>query len=281
MLLWHDCFKATLATEGDRRFVYCEASNQSTDLDDERVMQKALRDSSPYFLKKGNIDLDHLTKIGHRFGIKDPHLFEIGIPIDVQFSGDRTIVKSEIYQGEGAHCERANHFWDSKTKQTPPQRWYPSVAGTVLKRSKSAVGGKVIKSVEAVRWNNLAFAKEPVNAEVPEVSLEPITKSLTLVRALTAGDYQTDVSQLEGGEALRRESLDGVKENTVKKKKKRMKALVSAMGKGMVGDPRTVGSADLYHFYKSVWGLRHKLALACAVSDIKTIIEWRKSNVAI
>ena len=65
-----DCFfKARPATEGDHRFVYCEPSNENWDAQNERVLQKALAESAPHFLKFGNIDIDHLSLLGSRHGL--------------------------------------------------------------------------------------------------------------------------------------------------------------------------------------------------------------------
>ena len=88
-----DMFKATPHTEGDKRFIYMEASNEVRDLQDEMVLQKALTDSAEYFLRFGNIDIDHYTKIGvpnpqkGYIGIPNFELYEIGRPIDVRADG--------------------------------------------------------------------------------------------------------------------------------------------------------------------------------------------------
>jgi len=208
--------KATPAEESGRRFVYIEASNEALDIQNEIVLSKALKDSAEYYLKYGNIDLDHITQIGAKSNIKDYHFYEIGKPIDVKIDGTKTFVKAEIYSGEGSSVERANKFWDSLTNQTPPQRWYPSIGGSILQKSEDfdAEAGEKRVLVTEVRWTNIGFSKTPVNANVAGVATVPIgalAKSFSgagfdIEKALEAG-YGTDSASLTGGGALRIQSL--------------------------------------------------------------------------
>lgn len=189
--------KASPHTEGDQRFVYCEPSNENVDGDGERILQKALVESREDFLKFGNVDIEHLSLLGHRLGLKNPAHYQIGHPIEV---GDTTplVVKAVIYSGDGPHCEQANFFWKSLTAQQPPRRWYPSVGGQTLARDPDDPS-----TVTRVRWTNLAFAREPVNRTVKGVSLFP---PATFAKAIIAAGG-ADTATLTGGAALRRESL--------------------------------------------------------------------------
>jgi hypothetical protein len=208
--------KATPHTEGENRFVFIEASNEARDVQNEIVLAKALKASVPYYLRYGNLDLDHITQIGMRAGIKDYHFFEIGIPVDVNVDGKRTFVKGSVYRGEGRSAERAEDFWKSLTAQTPAQRWWPSIGGAVLPggREEGANGKPAV--VSKVRWVNTGFSKTPVNNEVPLVTTIPIGAfakawdgtGLDLRKALSAG-YGTNSAGLEGGGALREQSLEG------------------------------------------------------------------------
>jgi hypothetical protein len=226
-------FKSTPKEEGGHRYIYCEASNEANDVQKEVMLAKALANSTEYFLHYGNVDIDHLTKIGLSHGIANPHFYEIGRPVEVRMREPRTYVKSEIFQGS----EMADFFWKSQTETRPPQRWYPSVAGGVLQ--KSIVYDPAIRErkgvISAVRWSNLAFSKEPINHAVPMASLSPVGpfgKCLTFeefaaksafgdlkicscegecpgkcAKGITAG-YGTELSTLTGGGALREESLE-------------------------------------------------------------------------
>ena len=90
--------KARPVTEGARRFLFMEASNEATDLQGEKVLAKSLADSADYFLRYGNIDLDHRTLIPPRPG-ENPYLWEIGQPIEARIDGDRTFVNHDFAVG--------------------------------------------------------------------------------------------------------------------------------------------------------------------------------------
>lgn len=208
--------KATPQVDGGRRILYIEASNEGRDYQDEVVLAKALADSSDYYLRHGNVDLDHFSILGPKAGIPDYMEYEIGKPAEVRANGKSTFVKAELYQGESAMARKANMVWDSQTKQTPPSRWYPSVGGAVLAKSikLDPENGAKVAVIERVRWNNLALSRTPVNKSVPEVSLAPVgifAKSLGgfVIKALDAGNYSTDAVGKTGGAALGMQSLDG------------------------------------------------------------------------
>lgn len=208
--------KATPAEECGERFVYIEASNESRDFDGEVVLAKALEESAGYYARFGNLDLDHVTQIGAKAGIPNYMLYEIGKPVDVRVNGKSTFVKGQIFQGDTPVAEKANHFWDSVTKLSPPQRWYPSVGGSVLSKSEEMEGGERKTFITKVRWTNIGFSKTPVNLEVPEVSTIPMgsflksmgPRGLDIAKALEAG-YGTDSAGITGGAALRKQSLHG------------------------------------------------------------------------
>lgn len=209
--------KAMAVEDGGARLLFIEASNEARDYQGEVVLARALADSANYYRQFGNIDLDHITQLGPKVGIANYPLFEIGRPVEVAVRDGRTFVKGQLYQGDGQTAEKANMVWDSLTRQTPPARWYPSVGGQVLEKGtvqdpKTGAQHTVIRSV---RWTNLALSKTPVNLTVPTVSTVPLDvfakcwspAGLDLTKALEAG-AGTDVARLEGGAALRKQSLD-------------------------------------------------------------------------
>lgn len=211
--------KASPSVEHGERFVYLEASNEARDQQNEIVLAKALAESSDYYLRYGNLDLDHLTQLGPKAGIADYTLYEIGRPVEVKVAGGRTLVKGQIYSGTGPVADKANQFWASLTEISPPQRWYPSVGGAVMEKAldldpKTGAKRAVVKKV---RWTNIGFSKTPVNPTVPTVStvaFDQLAKcwgpgGLDIAKALEAG-HETDSAQLEGGGALRKQSLHGV-----------------------------------------------------------------------
>lgn len=214
-------FKATPSTEGGRRFLFMEASNEGLDQTNEVVVAKALADQAGFYKNYGNLDIDHYTVIGAKAGIPDYLTYEIGKPVDVQQRGGATFVKAELFAGQGPMAEKANMVWDSIYKLRPQQRWYPSVGGAVLAKSLSidqATGARKTL-ITRVRWTNIGLSKTPANQHVPTASLIPVgvfAKSLTasgavdwtMTKMLSAG-YGADSATLEGGAALREQSLDG------------------------------------------------------------------------
>lgn len=215
--------KATPSEEGGRRYVFLEASDESVDHQQEKILQSALEESTDYFLRHGNIDISHYTLIGLKHNIPNHLEYEIGKPRDVGIGAKgKTFVKAELYQGANggtsAQAEKAGMVWNSLTKQKPPMTWYPSVGGSILDRVP-AIDPETqqrIAVVKKVRWCNIGLDRMPVNKTVPEVSLAPIgtfAKSMggfvCFNKALAAG-YGTNSAELTGGAALRRQSLAGV-----------------------------------------------------------------------
>jgi len=204
--------KATPATEGAERFVYIEASNEVKDQQGEKVLAKALGNSADYYLKFGNLDIDHYTQIGAKRGIPDYMAYEIGMPVSVRIEKGTTFVKGRIKAGEGPAALKANLFWSSLTDVNPPERWYPSVGGAVTGKSVELDSdGNKVGVVTAVRWTNIGFSKTPVNDHLQTVSTTafgPLAKSWgAMLKGLEAG-YGTDSATLTGGAALRVQSLD-------------------------------------------------------------------------
>jgi hypothetical protein len=221
-----EMLKATPATEGDKRFVYMEASNETRDLQNEVTLQKALAESAEYYLKFGNVDLEHFTILGRpnpdlgRKGFPDYEDYEIGRPVDVRFDGSRTFVKAQINQGSSEFFGKANRFWASITELDPPKEWYPSVGGAVLEKSigVDAETGERYAVISKVRWSNIGMSLTPVNAELTGCSTVPFgvlakclrPDGIDLRKSLTVG-YGTDSATLTGGDALRMQSLAGGK----------------------------------------------------------------------
>jgi hypothetical protein len=211
--------KARPAEEAGKRFLYMEASNETSDLQGEKVLAKSLADSAAHFLRYGNLDLDHRTLLPPRPG-ENPYLWEIGYPIDAHISDDgRTFVKAVLYTGEGEVARNANMVWDSLTSTQPPARWYPSVGGQILERAQdiNPMTKAATTLITKVRWTNIGLSRTPVNNQVPPVATIPIdvlTKCCTpagldLTKAMAAG-YGTDSLALIDGAALRQQSLDPV-----------------------------------------------------------------------
>lgn len=207
--------KATPSEDGGKRFIYIQASDETTDAQGEKVLCKALQDSAHTFLRYGSLDIDHIVLMGPRSGVQNYMEYEIGKPTDVGFDSGKTFVKAELYQGDTPLARNAEMVWDSMTKLSPAARWYPSVGGATGQRSVEIdpVTKARVPVIKSVRWTNLALSRTPVNQSVPVAGTAPIgvfAKSMAgfvFGKALEAG-YGTDVATLEGGAALRKQSLD-------------------------------------------------------------------------
>lgn len=210
--------KATPHTEGEKRFVYLEASRETQDQHNEIVLAKALEESADHYMKFGNLDVDHksMPSIAKLHGIERPDLWEIGAPVDVRIDGKSTFVKAQLFTGDTDLAERANMVWDSMTKLNPPRKWYPSVGGKVLRKSQVLDdNGNKVGVVTGVRWTNIALSQHPVNQHVGGITTIPfgvLAKSwgadgLDLTKALEAS-YATDAAAKTGGAAFGMQSID-------------------------------------------------------------------------
>jgi len=216
--------KAHPKEDGGRRFIYFEASNEGLDQQDEVVLAKALEESKDFYLRYGNVDIDHYTQIGARAGIPDYPSYEIGQPVEVGQRGGSTFVKSELYSAASPKVSspmlaKSSMVWDGLTKVKPPQRWYPSVGGAVLQ--KAIVVDEATQArravISKVRWSNVGLSRTPVNQHVAACTAVPVgmfakclagASVIDLTKTLTAG-YGTDSATLSGGASLREQSLDG------------------------------------------------------------------------
>ena len=236
-------FKARPALEGDRRFIWVEPSNENPDLENERVMQKALAADADGYLKFGNLDRNHWTlrpPPGMPWG--DAQLMAIGRPVQV-ITEPRIIVKGELFRGEGRAVEQANLVWD-QLQLIPPPPFFPSIGGRYIDRQCTDKGC----IVKALIWRNIALASEPINQTVKAVSLLPLD---TFAKAITAG-YGTDSAGLTGGGALRRESLQGSMVRQVQGNRGAAARLMGRLGTGSCRHTRSKGKPShdelLAHF---------------------------------
>lgn len=215
--------KAIPKTDGRNRYIFMEASNESVDIQQEIILCSALKASADYFLKFGNLDIDHYTMIGPQMGIANSELYEVGRPVDVSFRNNKTFVKAQLFDGNSKVAEKANHMWESMTAVNPPVNWFPSVGGAILQKEAklNPDTGDVVNVATAVRWSNIGMSRTPVNPNLPTAQASPIAvfcKSLGAyaytAKSLTAG-YGSDMANLSGGSALRVQSLDGGNDDRV------------------------------------------------------------------
>ncbi|MDA8119331.1 MAG: hypothetical protein M0Z85_04610 [Gammaproteobacteria bacterium] len=161
-----------------RRLVEVEASNEEADGEGDVILQKALLDSAEAFIKRGHIDIDHISEIGHRLSppVKDPSSFIIGRPIEVKDLGHgRTGVVSEIYRAKDGvsrpEINRYDAFWESLQSPTPTP-WRASIYGFPLAGEVEDCTRAVCPTgasrwlVKGIDWRSLAFTRNPVNDSI-------------------------------------------------------------------------------------------------------------------
>jgi len=168
--------------------VYLEASNEDLDLDEETVLQKALKDAADYYLQHGVISWDHKQKVLH-----DP-AFIIGEPIDVAFPDSKaTLVKGFLYKEN----KRAQSLWENLLSKST--RFGSSVGGYVLNKSQQG-------QVNKVYWDEVAITHKPINDMTQgRTSIIPFKE---FAKALMVGSG-VDAAAFTSGRALVPESLQG------------------------------------------------------------------------
>lgn len=171
---------------GGKRMVYAVASIDDgiPDYQNELIAIDALWDSKDYFLDRGIIDIGHWACLPNPVTGRPDLDYIIGSPAGARkdkYKGKPAIfVKAEIFNPhttppEGSSGERAERFWHSIALQNPPQKWYPSVYGSILGAEIiQNKDGTLSRRITGVRWSGLAFHTQVQHKNVPAVSLEPM-----------------------------------------------------------------------------------------------------------
>ncbi len=156
-----------------RRLVSVEASNEAVDSEGDVILQRALLDAAPAFIRGGHIDIDHISEIGDQYGIPDPSSYIVGRPTEVNDLGKgRTEVVAEIFRSaDGSVDPKTNkydEFWNS-LQTVPSVPWRASIYGFPKSgmiddcRSKSCALGATRYLVHGIDWRSLAFTRTPIN----------------------------------------------------------------------------------------------------------------------
>jgi hypothetical protein len=163
--------KARTPSAAGERIVEVEASSEAVDAEGDIVLQKALLDSADEFIRAGHIDLEHISEIGHRIGIRDPSSYIVGRPLEVKdLGGKRTGVVSEIMRSKSGAFEpeqnKYDAFWKSLQSE-PPVKWSASIYGFPTEiddcSEKACTSGATRYVIKSINWRSLAFTRNPVN----------------------------------------------------------------------------------------------------------------------
>ena len=167
-----------------RRLIAVEASNQNVDLEGDCVLQSALLQAAGEFLRSGVIDVDHVSEIGGRYGVRNPTDWIVGVPTEVNDIGKgRTEVVAELHQPQPGIVSKADEIWENLNRN-PPVRWRASIYG-FPNGSSGFVDARITKCPEApdakryvvksLIWKSLALTRNPIN--------DAITGAATIITA--------------------------------------------------------------------------------------------------
>lgn len=158
---------------GDR-IIEVQASSEEVDQEGDVILQKALLDSAPYFIATGHLDIDHISELGHRYGIKNPESYIIGKPLEVIDKGKgHTYVKSKIYKNADNENNPKLYTYDmvwASLHTDPPTQWSASIFGYPKSDAFVDCSEEFCEGTNATRylvkgmdWHSLALTKNPVN----------------------------------------------------------------------------------------------------------------------
>lgn len=178
--------KARPVGSDNRRLVEIQASVEKEDSEGDLILQKALLGSKDKFIKAGHIDIDHLSELGHQYGIPDPNSWIVGRPLDVWAGPNKeTWVLAEINKSfDGSfnpEKSKSDAIWKSLT-DTPPTLWRSSVFGymggdTEDCRTNTCDSGPARFLVKSFDWCSLAFTRSPVNDGIANPARVVMAKS--------------------------------------------------------------------------------------------------------
>jgi hypothetical protein len=141
-------------SDGDRRLVEPEASNEAVDGEGDVIKQAALLDDAGPFIATGHLDKDHCSEIGERPGIANPTDYIVGVPLEVKdFGKGVTGVRGELHKS-GRRV--ADEIWSSLTTQPRCGGGHPS---TAFRRPEW--------------WKTCEFPSRPIRAAPSVLSLGP------------------------------------------------------------------------------------------------------------
>ena len=187
--------------DAKERIVSVEASCEEMDSEGDIILQRALLDSAPDFIKSGDLDIDHLSKIGSRYGIRDPEKYIVGRPLEVRDMGNgRTEVVGRIdsFAPFDPVANKADELWKSLVSE-PDAVWRASIYGFPTDLEKG-VGGAQRYLVRSMRWTSMAFTRRPVNDKIQKKTTIIMAKSLDA--EIIKGDFMSSFGEKISGQDM-------------------------------------------------------------------------------
>lgn len=161
--------KAITREDGRRTIEVC-ASVETVDLEGDVIDQKALLDAAAEFVKTGHIDIDHISELGARYGVRNPESYIVGRPLEVKAGANKTTdVIAEIFRSPDGSVDIAKNKYDSVWESIKTGvRWRASIYGLPTDdgvedcRGKSCSSGARRYHIKALNWRSLALTRNPI-----------------------------------------------------------------------------------------------------------------------
>lgn len=147
--LWMDIEKSVGETDGER-IISGMASDESVDMDGQKVAASGIEKSLSYFRKFGKLDYDHKSKLGPQY--------LIGEPLEASVKGGKFYLKGKLYKG----VKVADDVWDMLKAGA---KMGFSVAGKILdiKPELDKALGVEVPKITKVLLTTVAITPHPVN----------------------------------------------------------------------------------------------------------------------
>ena len=165
--------KSSIAENGDR-LIEVQASSEDVDTEGDVILQEALMGGARDFIARGHLDIDHISELGHRYGVANPDSYIIGKPLDVVDKGrGHTYVKAKLFKNSNGEHNPSKYSYDmvwASLNTDPPAQWSASIFGYPKADAFFDCSEGLCEGTKATRylvkgldWRSLALTKNPIN----------------------------------------------------------------------------------------------------------------------
>ena len=193
-----------------------EASSETLDKDNDLILLSAYEEKTINdFLETGIIDYDHKSILGKDDEEKAKAV--IGEPTNFKIEKSRSMeLEVPVIYGD---LYKENPFVRDSilpALKAATTRWGASIGGSILKSDSKNSGNKPYREISSIKLNHCAIT--PTRRAINKyTSVEMVKSSFedfpTFLKALLAG-AATDIINIQGGQALQPQSLEGVVKKT-------------------------------------------------------------------
>lgn len=181
--LWIDIEKG-----GDpkgRRIIYGKASDESLDLDNQKVSSSAIAKSLAYFLRYGKIDYDHKSA-------KEGPKYIIGQPLEAEIKNKQFFVKAELFKGGVA-----DEVWNIVSQGG---KMGMSLTGKILgiKQEFDKSLSRTVDKINSLILTGIAVTAQPKNFNTYVLPISEFAKSLASAQEEVSDDVIEKAMATEG-----------------------------------------------------------------------------------